>query len=44
MAQPEDGKLAYRRILVPVWQGDQLFAVANLFEVVIPVTAAEARP
>jgi gamma-glutamylcyclotransferase (GGCT)/AIG2-like uncharacterized protein YtfP len=33
----------YRRILVPVWQGDQLFAVANLYEAVIPVTAAEAR-
>lgn len=33
----------YRRILVPVWHGDQLFAVANLYEAVIPVTAAEAR-
>lgn len=34
----------YRRILVPVWHGDQLFAVANLYEAVIPVTPAEARP
>lgn len=32
----------YRRILVPVWSGDLLFAVANLYAAVRPVGADEA--
>lgn len=32
----------YRRILVPVWNGERLFAVANLYAAVRPVSADEA--
>jgi len=32
----------YRRILVPVWDGERLFAVANLYAAVRPVGADEA--
>lgn len=33
----------YRRILVPVWDSDRLFTVANLYEAVRPVGADESQ-